>query len=171
MEVGWETIIKSLNWTLILNVAAFLLLVWALKRILYAPALKWLDARRKQEEERISRAKEAEAAALALRKKAEEELQEANRRARAVLAQAEVEAQEILRRAREEAREEARRILKEAEAKALRVQEEALKELQKAYAELVVLGAAQVLGREVRPEDHQRLLEELTSRLGPGILS
>jgi len=43
--------------------------------------------------------------------------------------------------------------------------------LRKAYAELVVLAAAQVLGREVRPEDHQRLLEELTTRLGPNLLS
>lgn len=66
MEVGWETIIRSLNWTLILNVLGFLLLVWALKRVLFNWAINWLDARRKMEEERIARAKalEAEAAAL-----------------------------------------------------------------------------------------------------------
>lgn len=171
MELGWETIIKSLNWTLILNVIAFLLLVWGLKRILFARAIAWLDARRRLEEERISRAKNWEREALALRERAEEELLEANRQARAIRAQAEAEAQEILRRAREAAREEARRILQEAEAAIAHMQEEALMELRKVYAELVVLGAAQVLGREVKPEDHMRLLAELTSRLGPGILS
>ena len=86
--LGWETIIKSLNWTLILNVISFLLLVWLLRRILFKPLLRWLEGRRKLEEERIARAKALEA---------------------------EAEAQEILRQAREEAREEARRILKEAE--------------------------------------------------------
>lgn len=171
MEFGWEPIIKSLNWTLVLNVVAFLLLVWALKRLLFSRAMSWLDARRRLEEERVSRAKAMEEEALRLRKQAEEELQDANRRARAVLAQAEAEAQEILRRAREEAREEARRIIQEAEAAARRVQEEALQELRKVYAELVVLGAAQVLGREVRVEDHERILAELLSRLGPGVLS
>ncbi|MGQ9700200.1 MAG: F0F1 ATP synthase subunit B [Candidatus Bipolaricaulaceae bacterium] len=171
MELRWETIIKSLNWTLILNIIAFLLLVWGLKRVLFARAMAWLDARRRAEEERISRAKTWEREALALRERAEEELLEANRQARAIRAQAEAEAQEILRRAREEAREEARRILKEAEAAISHMQEEALRELRKVYAELVVLGAAQVLGREVKLEDHMRLLAELSSRLGPGILS
>jgi F-type H+-transporting ATPase subunit b len=171
MELDLETIIKSLNWTLILNVISFVLLVWLLKRLLFARAMSWLDARRKLEEERMARAKALEAEALALRRQAEEELREANRQARAVLAQAEAQAQEILRRAREEVREEAKRIMRDAEAAAARAQEEALRELRKAYAELVFLGAAQVLGREVRPADHERLLAELTSRLGPGLLS
>lgn len=171
MAFGWETIIKSLNWTLILNVISFLLLVWGLNRLLFRPALRWLEARRKLEEERISRAKAVEEEAEALRRKAEEELREANRRARAILAQAEAQAQGILRQAREDAREEAKRIIRDAEAASGRLMEEALVGLRKAYAELVVLAAAQVLGREVRPEDHRRLLEELAGRLGPGLLS
>ena len=32
--LSWETIIKSLNWTLILNVISFLLLVWLLRPFL-----------------------------------------------------------------------------------------------------------------------------------------
>ncbi|MCS7239734.1 MAG: F0F1 ATP synthase subunit B [Candidatus Bipolaricaulota bacterium] len=171
MEIGWETIIKSLNWTLILNTLAFFLLVWILKRVLFARAIKWLESRRKLEEERVSQAKALEAQALSLRKQAEEELRDANRRARAILAQAEAQAQEILRQAREEAKAEAQRILRDAEEAATRAQEEALQELRKAYAELVVLGAAQVLGREVRAEDHAKLLDELASRLGPALLS
>ena len=41
----------------------------------------------------------------------------------------------------------------------------------RAYAELVILGASQVLEREVRPEDHQRLLSELTQRIDARLLS
>lgn len=171
MALGWESIIKSLNWTLIFNVISFLLLVWLLRRLLFRPALKWLEARRAAEESRLRKAKDLEAQAEELRKKAEEELAAANRLAREILARAEAEAREILRKAREEARQEARRILQDAERAAARVQEEALAELRKAYAELVVLAASQVLGREVSPKDHERLISEFLARLGPGALS
>ncbi|MEN3010284.1 MAG: F0F1 ATP synthase subunit B [Candidatus Bipolaricaulaceae bacterium] len=171
MALGWETIIKSLNWTLIFNVVSFLLLVFLLRRILFRPALRWLEARRAAEEARLSRARALEAQAEELRRRAEAELAQANRLARELVARAEAEAREIVRRAREEAKEEARRILQEAERAAARAQEEAVAELRRAYAELVVLAAAQVLGREVRPEDHHRLLQEFLARLGPGALS
>lgn len=171
MTQSWETIIKSLNWTLIFNVVSFLILLGLLRRILIGPALRWLEARKKAEEARLQRAKALEAQAEELRKRAEAELAEANRMAREIVARAEAEAREILKKAREEAREEARRILQDAEKAAARLKEEAMAELRKAYAELVVLAAAQVLGREVRREDHERLLSEFLSRLGPGALS
>lgn len=171
MSWDWVTILKNLNWTFIFNIINFVLLLWLLTRFLYRPALDWLEKRRKLEEERLVRAKAREEEAQVLRVKAEEELSSANRQARELVARAEAEAQEILRQAKEEAREEARRLLKEEERVAARLREEALEELRKEYASLVVLAAAQVLGREVRPEDHQRLLSELTSRLGPGLLS
>jgi len=171
MVAGWETIIKSLNWTLIFNAVSFLLLVWLLRRMLFRPALRWLEARRAAEEARLEKARALETQAQELRQRAEAELAEANRLAREILARAEAEAREILKKAREEAREEARRILQDAEKAAARAKEEALRELRQTYAELVVLAAAQVLGREVRPEDHRRLLEDFLARLGPGALS
>lgn len=171
MTQGWETIIGSLNWTLIFNVVSFLLLLWLLRRILFKPALRWLEARREAEEARLNKAKALEAQAEALHKKAEAELAETNRLAREIVARAEAEAREILRRAREEAREEARRILQDTEKAVAQMKEKALADLRKEFAELVVLAAAQVLGREVRPEDHARLLNEFLARLGPGALS
>lgn len=171
MTQGWETIIRSLNWTLIFNVVSFLILLWLLRRILFKPALRWLEARREAEEARLNKAKALEAQAEALHKRAEAELAETNRLAREIVARAEAEAREILRRAREEAREEARRILQDTEKAVARVQEEALADLRQEYAELVALAAAQVLGREVRPEDHTRLLNEFLARLGPRALS
>ncbi len=171
MTQGWETIIRSLNWTLIFNIVSFLILLGLLRKILFGPALRWLEARRAAEEGRLNKAKALEKEAEELRKKAEEELAEANRMAREIVARAEAEAREILRKAREEAREEARRLLQDAERAMSRLQEEAWEGLRRAYADLVVLAAAQVLGREVRPEDHERLLHEFLARLGPRVLS
>ena len=171
MNLEWGTIVKSINWTFIFNIINFVLLVWLLKRLLYRRALAWLDARREREEQRITAAEELETRAQALLKESEDRLAQANRRAQEILAAAEAQAQDLLRQARAEARTQAQRIIREAEEAATRVKEEALADLRRAYAELVILGASQVLAREVRPEDHQRLLAELTARIDARLLS
>ncbi len=171
MKLEWGTIVKSINWTFVFNLINFALLLWLLKRLLYKPALRWLDARRAREEERLRTAKEAEEQAKALIKEQEERLAQANRRAQEILSAAEAQAQEMLKAAREEARVQAQVILKEAEEAAAREVEEALANLRRAYADLVILGASKVLQREVRPEDHQRLISELAQRIDARLLS
>lgn len=171
MHLEWGTIVKTINWTFIFNLLAFALLLWILKRILYRPALRWIDARRAREEERLIRAREAEETARKLVQAREEALAQANRQAQKILKEAEGQAQEILKGARAEARAQAQRILQEAQAAASRAVEEALTELRREYAELVVLGASKVLEREVRPEDHERLLSELAQRIDSRLLS
>lgn len=170
MTLEWGTIVKNLNWTLLFNLLNFALLVWLLKRFLFKPVLSWLDRRRELEEQRLHRAKETQAQAEALLQEREAALAEANRRAREIVAQAEAETQSILRDARREARTQVQAILAEGEIAAARLQKDALSDLRNSYAELVVLGASQVLAREVRPADHQRLLEELTARVDARLL-
>jgi len=171
VKLEWGTIVKTINWTFVFNLINFALLLWLLKRLLYKPALKWLDARRAREEERLRRAKEAEEKAQELVKKQEELLSQANRQAQEILSAAEAQAQEILKTAREEAHAQAQVILKEAEEAAARKAEETLADLRRAYADLVILGASKVLQREVRPEDHQRLISELAQRIDARLLS
>ncbi|HAF70216.1 MAG: ATPase, F0 complex, subunit B, bacterial [Acetothermia bacterium 64_32] len=171
MHLEWGTIVKSINWTFVFNLINFALLLWLLKRLVYRPALRWLDARRAREEERLAKAREAEEAARKLAQEREEALAQANRKAQRILEEAEAQAQKILKEARAEARLQAQHILQEAQASAARAVDEALAELRRSYAELVVLGASQVLEREVRPEDHRRLLSELSQRIDARLLS
>lgn len=170
MTLEWGTIVKNLNWTLLFNLVVFALLLWLLKRYLYRPVLDWLDRRREIEEGRLRAAQEAQTQAQALFQEREAELAAANRRAREIVARAEAEAQEIVRSARREARAQAQAILAEGEEAAARLGDDALARLRSSYAELVVLGASQVLAREVRSADHERLLAELTERVGTRLL-
>lgn len=156
--------------TLLFNLVNFALVVLVVRWALRKWILPWLDARRVAEEARLRRAAELEAQAEELRREREEALAAANRRAREIVAQAEAEAQAILRQARAEARAQAQAVLAEAERAAARAQEEALASLRAAYAELVLQGAARVLAREIRPEDHARLLEELAARVDARLL-
>ncbi len=167
----WGTIVKNINWTFVFNLVIFALLLWLLKKFLYRPVLDWLDSRRAREEELLARAKQAEERARELAQSREEALRQANQQAQEILRKAEAQAQEILKQARAEARAQAQRIIQEAQTSAERAVEEALAELRRSYAELVVLGASQVLEREVRPEDHERLLEDLIRKIGPQLLS
>ncbi len=160
-ETFWGTIVKNLNWTLILTIINFGLLVWVLKRLLYRRTLEWIERRRALEEERLQRAKKLEEEANALFQRRREELSEANRMAREILSRAEAEAQRILKEAREEARRQAQVILEEARVEAQREREEILAELKRQYADLVVLAASRVLAREVRREDHEALLSQM----------
>jgi len=171
LHLEWGTIVKTVNLTFLFNLLNFALLVWLLKRILYRRALGWLDARRELEQKRIATARELEARAQSLLRESEEKLTQANHQAQRILEEAQAQAQTILRQAREEARAQARRIVQEAEVAAARAKEEALAELKRAYAELVILGAQEVLAREVRPEDHLRLISELTGQLEARLLS
>ncbi len=166
----WGTVVKNLNLTLIFNLLSFGIIVFLLARLLYKPAIRWLDSRRALEEERLRRAKEAEEEAQALLQRRREELAEANRAAREILARAEAEAQRILKEARAEARRQAQAILEEARAEAEREREELISELRRRYAELVILAASRVLSREVRREDHERLLEQMAQGIERGLL-
>jgi F-type H+-transporting ATPase subunit b len=170
MTLEWGTIVRNLNWTFIVNLVVFALLLWLLKRLLYRPVLAWLDQRRELEEARLRHATEAQAQAEEVLRERETALAEANVRAREIVARAEAEAQTILRDARREARGQVQAILAEGEGAAARLRQEALAGLRESYAELVVLGASQVLAREVRPADHERLLRELTARVDARLL-
>ncbi|MGC9529701.1 MAG: F0F1 ATP synthase subunit B [Candidatus Bipolaricaulaceae bacterium] len=165
MNLEWGTIVKSINWTLVFNLVNFALLLWVLKRLLYRPVLTWLDRRRAAEERRLRQAAQAEAEAQQLQQAREAELSRANRRAREIVAQAEAEAQQTIRRAKDEARRQVQVILEDAEQAAQRLQAEAMADLRRAYAQLVVAGATQVLRREVQPADHQQLIAELAQRI------
>jgi F-type H+-transporting ATPase subunit b len=171
LRLEWGTIVKTVNLTFVFSLLNFALLVWLLKRIVYKRALGWLDARRELEQKRVATARELEARAQALVQESEQKLAQANHQAQRILEEAQAQAQAILRQAREEARAQAQRIVREAEEAAARAKEEALAELKRAYAELVILGARQVLAREVRPEDHLRLLSELAGQLDTRLLS
>lgn len=166
----WGTIVKNLNWTLVFNLVNFALLLaflrWAARRWL----LPWLEGRRQAEEGRLKRVAELQAQAEELRAEREAALASANRRAAAIVARAEAQAQEILRQARQEAHAQAQTILAEADRAAARQRAEAVGSLRAVYAELVVQGAARLLAREVRPEDHTRLLKELTARVDARLL-
>jgi F-type H+-transporting ATPase subunit b len=161
----WGKVVKSLNWTFIVNLINFGILLYLLRRILFKPALAYLDRRREQiaAQMEAARASEERAEKFALERK--EALKETLEKNRHTVEQAQQRAEEIIAGAKDVAKQEAERILVEARRQIEQERVLMAQELRRAYAEIAVLGAARVLDREVKAEDHRRLLDKLLAEI------
>ena len=165
MTLEWGKIVKSINWTLVFNLINFAILLYLLKRLLFKPALEYLDRRRETIHARMqaARADEERAAQLVVEQK--ETLAEARKRAEDIGEAARREAEAMIAVAKGEAREAAERILEDGARQLVQERDRMIAELREAYAEITVLGAERVLDREIRIEDHRRLLDQLLEEI------
>jgi F-type H+-transporting ATPase subunit b len=161
MSVEWGKIVESINWTLLLGVINFGVLLYILKRLLFRPALEFLDRRREQIAARIHAALQSEQTAEALVSQRADELRQARDQAEEVLDGARREAERIIAFARDAAKADASRILSDGKRQLEQERDRMVRELREAYARIAVLGAERVLDREIRVEDHRQLLDQL----------
>jgi len=157
----WGKVVKTINWTFVFNLINFGILLYLLKRLLFKPALEYLDRRREQVAGRIKRAKEDEQRAEELAKQRLDQLQQARDESRHIIEQGREQAESLVAQGKQDAKSEAHRILESARSQIAQEKDEMQQDLRKAYAEIAVMGASQVLHREINPEDHRRLLDEL----------
>jgi F-type H+-transporting ATPase subunit b len=157
----WGTIVKSINWTLVINLINFAILLYLLKRLLFKPALEYLDRRRETIHGRMQAAQADEERAAQLVAEQKETLAEARKRAEGIAETAQRDAEAAIAAAKGEAREAAERILEDGRRQLAQERDRMIAQLREAYAEITVLGAERVLEREIRIDDHRRLLDQL----------
>jgi len=165
VSLEWGKIVKSINWTLVFNLINFAILLYVLKRLLFKPAIAYLDRRRELIESRMQGAIEGERRAEELVAERMKELAEARGRSVRIIDEARLRSAEMIREAKERAKAEAERIGDEARVRMEEERDRMIAELKDAYAEIAVLGAERVLDREVKIEDHRRLLDQLLSEI------
>jgi F-type H+-transporting ATPase subunit b len=134
LSFEWGKIVKDINWTLVINLINFATLIYLLNRFLFKPALEYQK---------------------------ETTLQAAHAQARRTVEEATARVEGMIYAAKGDAKQEASRILSEARRQIEQERTEMEADLRRAYAEIAVLGASRVLDREVKIEDHRRLLDEL----------
>jgi F-type H+-transporting ATPase subunit b len=160
----WGKIIEF-NWTLVINLLGFAVLLLFLRWILFKPALRYIDKRRELIASRMAAAKTSEEKAAELVGQREAELLAAKKESAQILDEARQRAEKSLSDAKERAREEVDRILADARVQMGQERDRIVENLKAQYAEMVVLGTERVLSREVRVEDHRRLLEQLLAEI------
>lgn len=155
---------------LIAQIVNFVLLLLLLRAFLYRPMLKMLDSRKQRIAEGLQAAevarREAEAERAQLQAKLDAERRDAMERIAAASKRGETLATEI----EANARQEAQRIVDEARDDAVRERERILAEAQDQIAELALLAAEKVLGRELanREAQHAFVNEFLAAPSGSG---
>ncbi len=165
MSIEWGKIVKSINWTLVFNLVNFGILLYLLKRLLFKPALDYLDRRREQIAVRIEAARHSEEQAGQLVSQRESELQQARERAELILDDARREAEAAIAKAKDAAKADAAKILADGKQRLEQERDRMIRDLREAYAEITVLGAERVLDREIRIDDHRRLLDKLLDEM------
>src|ERR1035437_2114828 len=155
-----STDLVSLDWTLLAQFIAFMVLLYLLVKYLYKPVNTAMSNRATTIRNGLVAAEEARNAA-----------QEAQARTEAQLTEARVQAQEILRQANQtaggmrdqiiqEARTEAQKVIDRGKTEIERERQAAADDLRRVVADLALLAATRVVERSLDSADNRRLVEE-----------
>ena len=155
----------NINATLILQSIAMMIFVWFCMKFIWPPLLKAMDERREKIAEGLAAsdlaAKELEKAKVDVGV----QIREARDKAGDIVDQANQRHSQILDQAKDDATAERNRQVTAAEADIVQSANQAREELRSSVARLAVLGASQILEKEVDAETHRELLDKLIAEI------
>ncbi|NPA71453.1 MAG: F0F1 ATP synthase subunit B [Gammaproteobacteria bacterium] len=151
----------SINATLLIQMIAFMLLIWLVNKVLWAPLSKLMEDRQKKIADGLSAAEKGKHELELAEQKAKDLLKDAKLQAQNILGQAEKRGSEIVEDAKVKATEEADRIKASAQAEIEQEVSRAREGLRKEVASIAISGAEKILGKEVDAAAHNDMLETL----------
>jgi F-type H+-transporting ATPase subunit b len=155
----------NINATLILQSIAMMIFVWFCMKFLWPPLLKAMDERRERIAEGLAASDRADKELAAAKLTADEQIREARDKAGEIVDQANQRHSQILDQAKEDAVTERKRQVTAAEADISQATNQAREELRAAVASLALQGASKILDKEVDPETHRELLDQLIAEI------
>jgi F-type H+-transporting ATPase subunit b len=155
----------NINATLILQSLAMLIFVWFCMQVVWPPILRALDQRRERIAEGLAASDKAEKELESAKATVEQQVREAREKAGEIVDQAQQRHTQILDQAKEDAVSERKRQVSAAEADIAQSANQAREELRTTVASLAVLGASQILQKEVDAETHRELLDKLIAEI------
>ncbi len=145
---------------LLWQMAAFIILVFALSRFAYRPIVKIMDERANRIGESMEQAEQIKRDNAEAAQRAEKIVAEAQAQTREMLNQAQQQSQRTIAAAQTEAKDQRERLLNDAHAQIQADTQRAKDELQKEVARLAIMAASKVVGRSLDTQDHYRLVDE-----------
>lgn len=151
---------------LYVNLAAFAVLFVLLAKFAFPPITKMLDERAEKIRESLEKAEDTRIEAERLLEEYRQQMAEARAEAAKIIEQGRTVAEnmkaEILAKAREEAEAEKAKALEAIKAE----RAAALAELQAKVAELSVAVAGKIIGEQLTPAEHEKLIERYIAEVG-----
>src|SRR4051794_39323643 len=144
---------------LVVQLLAFLILVFLLGRYAYRPIVNALDQRSERVRASMEQADRIERQLAETETRNQQILTEARREAQQIIAQAREVGDRQIAQARDVAREEADKQLQLSLAQLRAEEQRAKQELRQQYADLVIRAASRVVRQELDPQKHLQLIE------------
>lgn len=155
----------NLNATLVIEIISFLILLFILYKFLYRPLLSFMDKRQKAVRDMIESAQSAEEKAKVYAEQTHKALDMAKEEILKIKEENRKISDAQRRKILEQARKEALVLIAEAKARLSQERESVIKEIKSEIAAISVDIAKRVLGREIKPDDHKRLIEESIAQI------
>ena len=153
------------NATLIVEIVAFLIVLFVIGKYVLPPLNRTLEERQQQIRASLAQAEEARAEADETRAQRQQILDEARQQAREMVAQANATAERLRTEAFDRAQQEHDRILAAAEDEIAAARRRAVEEVSAQLGALAMAVARQVVGREVDASAHRALIDEAVAAL------
>ena len=152
--------------SILLHVINAAILLTALYFLLYKPVRKFMKARADGVEQELQKVTDAQEELKAQQKIAQDELKAARKQAADTVAKSVAQAQEQAQRILVEAHGDADETLKRAHTEANFIRNNARDEMKEEVANLSVELAGKILQREVKQEDHAKLVDDFLKKVG-----
>ena len=153
------------NLTLVIQGIAFFAVAWLVMKFGWPPIMAAIEERQQKIAEGLAAADRSQKDLALAQDKANEALKEARVKANEIIEQAHQRANQIVEQAHSEAVAAANRQKDAAQAEIAAASNRAREELRAQVATLAVAGAEKVLRREIDPNAHRALLDELAAQL------
>ena len=153
----------DLNATFIGQIVVFLILLWFMGKFVVPPLARFNDERRRKIADGLAAAEKGQQELQAASSRANDVLREARERARSVEDQAQRRAGETVEAAKQTAQSEGARIVAAARVEVGNERQKVRDQLSRDVGSLIVAGASKLLEREIDPQAHAQLLEQLAA--------
>jgi len=153
------------NATLIVEIVAFLIVLFVLRKYALPPITKAIEERQRLIRASLEQAEAARAEADESRAQRQAIVNDARSQARDIVAQANATAERVRTEATERGQQEYDRLVASAASEIALARQRAVDEVSAQLAALVLSTARQVIGREVDAERHRALIDEAVAAL------
>lgn len=163
---GFESFVGVNFWTCLFTLVNLFILYKFMKKLLFKPVQNMIDSRQKEIDDLYADAGRSKAEAEALKTQYEGQLSEANAERERILKAAHQRALQQQETMLREAQEQAARTLKRADEQIELEKKQARNELKNEVSDIAVQIAGAVLARDVKPAEHEALIDSFIDGLG-----
>lgn len=166
LQLTAEINLIKIDWNALFVVLNLVILYVLLKRFLWKPICRTMDARKAKIDEQFMSADEAQRNAADLKEEYQNKISEINQESEKMLAEAKDDAKSEYDRIVGDANEEARRILKKAHTDIENEKADAFRTLKGEIASTAITAAEKILQKEIGESDSLRIYDEFLKENG-----